>query len=209
MKAFIVMGRVLKAAYEDLFICVFMSIAWWVGVIPVVTIAPVIMGMNNVCNRIANYKRVDNSFFWEGLRSHIGQGWLMLGMSLLAPVLIVFNVWFYVNSQGWLPVIGFAWMWLLLLSLLVIQYLFPLYWQQDEPSIKLALRNAALLAIRYPLYSFLMLLFQLVLLAISVGLTLPLVLLWPALATLTSNFALVGILQEMDLAPQPPETPAR
>ena len=29
MKAFVVMGRVLKAAYDDLFLCVFLSIAWW------------------------------------------------------------------------------------------------------------------------------------------------------------------------------------
>ena len=72
MKAFVVMGRVLKAAYEDLFLCVFMSIAWWIGVVPVVTIPLVIMGMQNVGNRIANYKRVDNGFFWEGARTQIG-----------------------------------------------------------------------------------------------------------------------------------------
>lgn len=209
MKAFVVMGRVLKAAYEDLFLCVFMSIAWWVGVLPVVTIPLVIMGMQNVGNRIANYKRVDNGFFWEGARTQIGKGWLLFLISLVVPLLIIFNIYFYVNSGSWLPVIGFAWLWLLLLSLMIGQYVFPLFWQQDEPNIWLTLRNATILTLRHPLYSFLMLLFQLLLLALCIALTLPLVLLAPALLALANNFSLVGLLQEMDLAPQPPEVPSR
>ena len=209
MKAFTVMGRVLKAAYEDLFLCVFMSIAWWIGLLTIVTIAPVTMATNRVANRIANYKRVDNSFFWEALRQHIGRGWLMMLLTLGAPAAVVFNNWFYANSQGYLRVIGVAWLWMLLLVLMISQYFIPLFWQQDEPSIKLALRNATILALRNPLYTLLILLFQLVLLALSVGLTLPLVLLWPALAALTGNFALAGLLQEMGLAPEPPEAPLR
>ncbi len=209
MKAFVVMGRVLKAAYEDLFLCVFMSIAWWIGVLPVVTIPLVIMGMQNVGNRIANYKRVDNGFFWEGARTHIGKGWLLFLISLVVPLLIIFNIYFYVNSGSWLPVIGFAWLWLLLLSLMIGQYVFPLFWQQDEPNIWLTLRNATILTLRHPLYSFLMLLFQLLLLALCIALTLPLVLLAPAILALANNFSLVGLLQEMDLAPQPPEVPSR
>jgi uncharacterized membrane protein YesL len=126
-----------------------------------------------------------------------------------APAAVVFNIWFYANSQGYLRVIGVAWLWMLLLVLMISQYFIPLFWQQDEPSIKLALRNATILALRNPLYTLLILLFQLVLLALSVGLTLPLVLLWPALAALTGNFALAGLLQEMGLAPEPPEAPLR
>lgn len=209
MKAFVVMGRVLKAAYEDLFLCVFMSIAFWIGVLPVVTIPLVIMGIQTVTNRIANYKRVDNGFFWEGTRTHIAKGWLLFLISLVAPVLIVFNIYFYINSGSWLPLIGFAWLWLLLLSQMIGQYVFPLFIQQDEPNVLLALRNAVVLTLRHPLYSFLMLLFQLLLLALSIGLTLPLVLLAPALLGLANNFALIGLLQEMDLAPEPPEISGR
>ncbi|MCB0186975.1 MAG: hypothetical protein KDE31_22065 [Caldilineaceae bacterium] len=209
MKAFTVMGRVLKATYEDLFLCVFMSVAFWVGLIPVVTIPMVIMGMHSVANRLANYKRVDNSFFWEGLRTNIGRGWILFLVSLLIPAAIIFNIWFYLNSEGWVATIGFAWFWLLILALSTGQYVFPLIWQQDEPDVRLALRNSVLLALRYPLYSLFMLVFQIILLAISAGLTLPLVLLYPAMIAVTQNFALTGILQEMGLAPNPPEIPAR
>lgn len=233
MKAFLVMGRTFKAAYDDLFLCVFLSIAWWVGAlllpslfgmlasainlplsiaIPIGVLlllgaAPVTVGVQRVTNRIANYLRVDNSFFWEAVRQRIGRGLILFAISLLVPAAILFNIWFYFNSQGWLSIIGVAWAWLLLLVLMIGQYLFPLFWQQDTPDIKLALRNAALLALRHPLYSFLMLLFQILLLALCTALTLPLILLGPALIALAGNFALAGLLQEMGLAPQPPEMP--
>ena len=87
---------------------------------------------------------------------------------------------------------------------MMMQYLFPLFWQQDEPEFKLILRNGMLLALRYPLYTFLMLIFQIIIIVLSVVLTLPLLLLMPALVGLAANFALVGVLQEMGLAPQPP-----
>ncbi len=244
MKAFVVMGRVLKAAYDELFLCVFLSMIWWAcplilllligaiaqyaggiletiptatGIGGLVLVALIIlaiqprmaMGVQHVANRIANYKRADSGFFWDGTRQYQRQGYILFFVSLLIPAAIAFNIWFYLNSQGWVQFIGVVWLWLFLFSLMAGQYFFPLFWQQDEPNIRLALRNSILLALQNPLYSFLMLIFQLVLLAISIALTLPLIVLAPALLAFASNFALVGLLQEMGMAPQPPETPAR
>ena len=210
MRAFIIMGRVLKAAYEELFLCVYLSIAWWLSFLPLgITVAPATMGMHKVANRMANYKRVDNGFFWEGFRAYFGQGQLMLAIDLLVPGAILFNIWFYANSGSWLPALGLLWFWVLLFSLLAGMYLIPLFWQQDEPHIRLALRNAALLTLKYPLYSLLMLIFLLLMLALSFVTVLPMVLLAPALIAITGNFALAGMLQEMGLSPEPPEGPAR
>jgi uncharacterized membrane protein YesL len=242
MKAFTVMGRVLKAAYDDLFLCVFLSLVWWacpivlllllgavaqyaggvlaaiptpVGIaglaiagLAVLVIQPwVTMGVQHVANRIANYKRADSGFFWEGTRLYRGRGLLLFFLLLAIPAALAFNVWFYFNSQGWLQLLGVVWLWLFVFCLMAGQYVFPLLWQQDEPNLRLALRNAVLLAIQHPLYSILMLLFQLLLLGVSIALTLPLILLTPALIALAGNLGLVGLLQEMGLAPQPPEAP--
>lgn len=245
MKAFLVMGRSLKAIYEDLFLCVFLSIGWWVAMIPAIflgtvafapfpsleavvgaplavlliililvviamfTVAPVTMGLHHATNRLANYRRVDNSFFWQGLRANMRKGWLLFLASTLVPVAVIANILFYLSRGGWLGIIGFAWVWLLLLVLMAGQYVFPLIWQQDEPDVKLALRNALLLAVRHPLYSILMLIFQLALLVISGALVILLILLYPGAIAMTQNFALAGLLQEMGLAPEPPEVSAR
>ena len=223
------MGRTFKAAYDDLFLCVFLSIVWWIGALLIPTLfgmlasainlplsiaipigvllllgaAPVTVGVHRVTNRIANYLRIDNSFFWRSISQHIGRGLSLLAIGLWVPAAIVFYICIFLISR--LPIISVACAWLLVLVLIIGQYLFPLFWQQDTPDIKLALRNATLLALRHPLYSFLMLLFQILLLALCTALTPPLILLGPALIALAGNFALAGLLQEMGLALQPPE----
>ena len=209
MKAFVVMGRTLKAAYDELFLCVFLSIMWWIGTILILPAAPATAGLHYVANRIANYKRVDTSFFWEGARMYIGRGWLLYLINLLLPVIILTSIVFYLGTTGWLRVFGFICIWLFIFALMIGQYYFPLFWQQDEPNIKLVLRNAVLLALQHPLYTFLMLLFQILLLGISIAITLPLFLLAPALIALSANFALTGMLQEVGLAPQPPQVAPR
>jgi uncharacterized membrane protein YesL len=209
MKAFVVMGRTLKGAYDELFLCVFLSIAWWIGTILILPAAPVTLGIHRVANRIANYKRVDSSFFWEGARSHIGRGWVLYLFALLVPVALAFNMWFYFQAESWLRMFGIFWIWVLVLFLMAGQFFFPLFWQQDEPNFWLIMRNAFLLALRHPLYTFLMLLFQLLLLGISIAITLPLILLAPGLMALAGNFALAGLLQDMGLAPEPPQAAPR
>lgn len=209
MKAFVVMGRVFKAAYDELFLCVFLSVIWWVGTLLVVTAAPATAGLHHVANRMANYKRVDTGFFWESARSNIGRGWLLYLINLVVPVIIATSVFFYLSTTGWLRILGFVCIWLFIFVLMFSQYYFPLFWQQDEPNIRLVLRNAVLLALQHPLYTFLMLLFQILLIGISVAITLPLFLLAPALIALSANFALTGMLQEVGLAPQPPQAAPR
>lgn len=209
MKAFVIMGRTFKAAYDELFLCVFLSVAWWIGTILVLPAAPVTAGLHNVANRMANYKRVDNSFFWEGTRTRIGRSWLIYLINLLAPAIMVINAWFYFRLEGWPRMIGVFFIWLLLISLMIGQYVFPLIWQQDQPDVKLALRNAAVLAMRNPVYTFLLLVFQVLLLALSTAITLPLILLAPALIAIAANFGLAGLLQEAGLAPEPPVIPRR
>ncbi len=201
MKAFVVMGRTLKAVYDELFLCVFLSLIWWLGTVLIVTAAPATVGLHQVANRIANYKRVDSSFFWEAARMQIGRGWSLYLINLVIPIIIFTSIFFYLSTTGWLRILGFVCIWLFVFVLMISQYYFPLFWQQDEPDIRLILRNSVLLALQHPLYTFLMLLFQIVLLALSTAITLPLILLAPALIAISANFALTGMLQEIGLAP--------
>ncbi len=205
MKAFFIMGRVIKATYEELFLVVGLSVAWWAGTLLIVTAPMTTAGVQSVTNRIANYKRSNFDFFWSGARTHVGRGVLLFLILLLAPPLVGFSINFYFQQQGWLVLFGILMAWVLLILLMGGQYFFPLFWQQNEPDLKLIVRNGLLLSVRHPLYSILMLLFQGLLIALSLVLVVPVMLLLPGMIALSQNFALVGLLQEMDLAPQPPE----
>ncbi|MBI1299419.1 hypothetical protein GC175_31205 [bacterium] len=210
MKAFLVMGRTFKALYDELFLWVWLSALWWLGTFLVVTAAPVTVGLNMAANRVANYKRVDSGFFWESARQHVGKGWLLYALTILLYVGVLLNVIFYLNSAAaWMNILGIIFIWVFILVMMSSQYFFPLFWQQDEPSLKMVFRNGVLLAVRYPLYTFLMLLFQILLLVISVVTVLPIFLLLPAAIVVSANFALVGALQEMGMAPQPPQLDLR
>ena len=205
MKAFTIMGRTIKGAYEEFFLVVGLSLVFWAGTLLVITAPMTWAGIHLVGNRIANYRRVNFSFFWEGAKQHIGRGVLLWLLVVLAPPIMVSSVNFYLSNGGWMVVPGFVTLWLLVLALLAGQYFSPLFWQQTEPAITLILRNGLLLVLRHPLYSFLMLLFQILLIVVSVLLVVPLLLLLPGLLILSHNYALVGLLQEMDLAAEPPE----
>ncbi|HRW46997.1 MAG: hypothetical protein M9936_15200 [Caldilinea sp.] len=205
MKAFTVMGRTIKGAYEEFFLVVGLSLVFWAGTLLVVTAPMTWVGMNYVGNRIANYRRVNFSFFWEGAKQHIGRGVLLWLLIVLAPPIMISSVNFYLSNGSWMVVLGFVTFWLLVLAFLAGQYFYPLFWQQTEPTIGLILRNGFLLSLRHPLYSFLMLLFQVLLIVLSVLLVVPVLLLLPGLLILSHNYALVGLLQEMDLAAEPPE----
>lgn len=209
MKAFRVMGRVLSSTWEELFLLVSVSLVWWVGLVLIVTAAPATLGLNGVANRIANYRRSSLEFFWADARKNIGKAWALFAGILFAVFLIVLNIWFYSNGPSWMRLLTILWLWVLILFLMIAQYLFPLICQQTEPNIGQALRNGAVLAMRSPLYSFLMLLFHGAVVIASVALVLPLLFLMPGMLALSSNFALTGLLQEMDLAPLPPESPRR
>ncbi|HHY54964.1 MAG TPA: hypothetical protein GYA08_05960 [Chloroflexi bacterium] len=205
MKAFTVMWRTIRGAYDELFLVVALSLAFWVGTLLVVTAPMTWVGVNHVANRMANYRRTGFDFFWEGARQHIMRGvWLWL-LVVLAPPVMGISLNFYFSGGGWLIVPGFITLWLLALSVLAAQYFYPLFWQQTEPTLGLIVRNSFLLVVRHPLYSLLMFLFQILLVVLSIVLVVPVLLLLPGLLVLSHNYALVGLLQEMNLAPQPPE----
>lgn len=199
------MGRTLKATWDELFLCVAASLLWWAGLLLIVTAAPATLGLNNVANRLANYRRSGVEFFWSAARGGFARAWLLFGAMLLTFLMILVNIWFYANTTGWLRIVTVLWLWVLLFFFMVGQYLFPLLCQQVEPNIGLALRNGALLAVRSPLYSALSAFFQLILVIASVFLVLPVLFLLPGMLALSANFALTGLLQEMGLAPSPPE----
>ena len=66
------------------------------------------------------------------------------------------------------------------------------------------MRNAALLAMRSPLYSLMGVLFQLAIVVLCIALVAPVVFLLPGLLALANNFFLTGLLQEMGMADPPP-----
>ncbi len=211
VKAFTMMGRTLKAAWEELYLVVGISLFWWLGALLIVTAAPATRGSQGVANRIANYRRSSMDIFWEEARTRIGASWLLTGIMIFAFAMIPLNIWFYSSGgiEGWRAIVVALWLWALLLYFMVSQYLFPLLCQQSEASVGMAIRNAAVLAMRSPFYSLLGVLFEVLIVVLCFALVAPVVFLLPGLLALANNFFLTGLLQEMGLADPPPQSEAK
>jgi uncharacterized membrane protein YesL len=125
MKAFVVLGRTLKAVYEELFVVVAVSLLWWAGTLLIVTAAPATMGLHAVANRAANYRRTGTEFFWSEGRRSVGRSWLLYAAIVAVGALIPANIWFYSGYGNWVSMIAFVWISVFVLYLMVAQYLFP------------------------------------------------------------------------------------
>ena len=204
MKAFVAVGRALRALYDDLFAYVWLSLLWWLSLVLVLPAGPATLALQRVANRSANYKRVDSSDFFPTMRQYIGPSWLLFGGNLLALIGVVVNIFFYLNRPGWSLVAAVVWGWVLLILLFMGQFLLPLFWQQDDRRPLLVVRNALILSFRRPLFSLMLLLLQAILFSISVVIPIFLVLITPAMIALIGNFGMAYLLQEMDMAPLPP-----
>lgn len=232
MKAFGVIWTSIKTIYDELFLYIWLSILWWAGpilslmigvgldnlsggesrllvtaitaLLLFATVAPLTAALYRVANRSANYKRIDGSFFWEVVRRPPTKGWLPLLIMLILIGGLALNIRFYFSFTNWVQALGVFFAWILLLVLMASQFFYTLFWQQDEDSLRLLLRNAFVLAIRFPLHSFLLLILQVALLILFGALAVPLFLFGPALVAVVSNTGMVTMLQEMGLAPPPP-----
>lgn len=234
MKAFSVLWTSIKTIYDELFLYVWLSMLWWAGPVLSVsagagldaltggsarllvsgitglllflTMPPLTAALYRVANRSANYRRVDSSFFWEVVRKPPLQAWLLLLVILVMVGGLAINIRFYFSFANWVQALGVLFIWILLLALMAGQFLYTLYWQQDADNrgLRLLVRNAFVLAVRFPLHSVLLLVLQAVMLILFSLLAIPLFLFGPALVAVMSNTGMVSMLQEMGLAPPPP-----
>ena len=206
-RSFTVLWKTIRSVYEDLFNFVWLSVLWWLGTASVVLAPAVHMGLNRVAFRVANYKRIDNDFFYAGARMNAKQSYLAYVLNLAASVVLAICIWFYANVQlVWINLMVIPLLWIALFFLLLTQFVFPLLWEQDEQSLQLAYKNSMILVLRYPFFCLLVFALKAVVLVLfSLPGGIPLLFFGPAFSTVLSNYALNYLLQDMGLAPPPPD----
>lgn len=149
---------------------------------------PAMAGVHYLTNPIPHEKRIEFSYFWEGLKSYYLKSWQILGLWVGGAVIMATNIWFYRTwwQQGTeiaiIPVILF--LWIMVLWLGIEPYLFPLLLEQEDKRVLVVFKNAVLLALVNPGFT--------VLLMVLLGATLLLSLVFPPLLLL-ATFSLVAL----------------
>lgn len=190
-----VVGSSLRDLWEELFLVLGLSLLWWLAVITVVGVAPATTAVAAIGYRLARGERVGLDFAKEAFREHFWLSWRVGLVSLVVAGLIAFNVVFYAQAAGWPRLLVIFFLYLGVAWAAVNLYAFPLIPAMEIPSMRLVLRNAAVIAFANPVFSLLLILIIGVLTVIALILPVLAVVVLPGLVGILSGHALVDRLQ--------------
>lgn len=118
---------------------------------------PISAGLHNYANQVAQDERVEFSLFWSGLRKYWLRGLALFAISVFGTIVVIGNLGFYLTSDNQiLRVVGIILLYVTYFWLTMQIYLMPLLVEQENKSLKLVFRNAALLAADNPVFTFIL-----------------------------------------------------
>jgi uncharacterized membrane protein YesL len=145
------------------------------GVLPA---GPATIALYYVAHRITDGRATKIVDFFGAMRQHARIGIMLTGIALAGLLMILFNLGFYlsVNNAFGGAMLG-LWIYLLVFWLGLMLYAFPLAFLQDQPDLRLIARNAFLMSVGRPIFTFLTLVLMALILGLSLFLVVPAVLL--------------------------------
>jgi hypothetical protein len=194
-EAMSVFWQALKDTWEELFSLAIVNLVWLASILTVILIPVTTAGMYYVTNRVAHGKTFHFSDFIEGIKLFWWRSLLWFLANILIVFLVIMNLQFYASFQAtWSVFVNGLWLAVLAFWLSMQLYFWPLLIEQEQPKMLLTWRNCAYLILANPFYGFFMVCFTIVLFAVSVALTLPLIFVGMALVGLLGNNAVLTLL---------------
>lgn len=146
-----------------------LNVAWFLSIIPLVTILPAQGGLYHAVLNYNQNKPAKWNNYWEGIKDHWFLSLKWGAVVLLGDLLLVLNIWFSLNiDAAWSIytllvglVIGFIW-------IAINQFSFPLLLLQEEKKILQALRNGYVIVVRRPWDTLKVVLLNLLITAVSI-----------------------------------------
>ncbi len=144
-------------AYLNAIPLITLNVAWFLISLPIVTLLPATGGLVYATNRLARGRAANWHTLLEGFRLYLRQS-LILGLLNVAIAAVVgANLLYYSlrPEEGWIQVARLIVLTVALIWGMVQVHAFPLLVEQEQPHIRLALRNSLVILIRRPLPSLL------------------------------------------------------
>ncbi len=154
------------------------------GVLPA---GPATAGLFYVAHKVADGRAAKVGDFFTGLRQYARPGWVIVGVATASFLLLIYNLSFYtgVNNLFGGIMIG-LWLYALIFWSGMLLYAPALVVLQEEPNLRQVARNAFLMAVGRPIFSFATLALMLAVVLLSAFLIIPLFLITFAFLALWS-----------------------
>jgi hypothetical protein len=214
-KAFKVVWQALKDTWGDLFLLAVVNFIWFLAafsgffiatvvkvwypsVLSIITFPVATAAMYPIAYQVARGKTFHVSDYWDGVKAYWWRGLLWFLANIVVAILWYVNLDFYTQliDSAWVLLIGGFWTSLFGVWLMTQLHFWPMLVVQEDPNILRAWRNSAILAMRFPVYTILIGLISLVLIALCSVLIAPLFLFLMALVAILYSNATLTLLVE-------------
>ena len=116
---------------------------------------PASAGLHYYANQAARQQLLDFGYFWTGLRQYAARSALLFGIGIFGVLLMLFNLTFYVTSPNeYVKLLAIVFLYVLYFWLSMQVYILPLLIERKNKSALFILKNAALVALDNPGFTF-------------------------------------------------------
>jgi uncharacterized membrane protein YesL len=158
-----------------------------VALLAVLPAGPATAGLSAVSYRVSDGRAIKVGDFFAGMRSYARQGWVLMGLFVAGVIIILFNLGFYIGISNLLGGLMLGlWIYLLVFWCSMLIYSFPLLFLQEHPDLRMLARNAALMVVGRPIFTFVTLVLMLIVAGLSAFTVVVFLLITPALLNLWS-----------------------
>lgn len=179
----------------------------WLGLsLTGIFLPPAAAALFEVTHSLARQRTPGVTDYLRAVRDHFVRAWAWAGLNFLVGVVLVANILFYGqwSSQAWAAWLQAAFLLVSLFWGLCQLYVWPFVFQQATPSLRQALRNAALTVLASPGFSAVLALLVALVSLMSILLLLPLALFTAAFLCLLANHAVLDRLRALGKLPASP-----
>jgi hypothetical protein len=128
---------------------------WVLIFIPIVLASPAMGGLYYATNQLAHGKDGGPLVYWHGLKTYIWPSYRWGIMNCVVAFVINVNIWFYGNAPwDFAPYLRLSFIIGAAFWAALQMYTFPFMLEQEQPLVRMALRNSFLAVARFPLRSF-------------------------------------------------------
>lgn len=199
--------RVVRSAIVDLwdsvFLVAFCSLVWLLLVLLIIPGPPATLALFDMAERFARREHLLE--FRDYLRAVVrrfGLGWRWAAINIPVVALLLIDIRVVPNMVSPTAAIALQWFFIFALALWLVTnwYALAFLFQQQEPSLRLALRNGAVLLFQNPLFTLILVVITAVLIGLSLVLIIVNLLFGPMLVALISTHAVLNRLEPIRAA---------
>jgi uncharacterized membrane protein YesL len=132
----------------------YINVLWVLSSVLIVTAPPATAALYALTREIGYRRPVGWRDFAQAIKTHFFAGWRWVLLNAVAAGIIFANLTFYsyMDHTIGLLLIG-LWLGLAFVWIVVQMYCFPVLLEQVRPTVRTALRNAAVLSLRHPFFT--------------------------------------------------------